>query len=159
MIRSFSPERSPRGGFFDGCGRKQSGVSAFRYPGTTAAQVARQAAGIALAGGLAAVPAFSEDLIPALTNGSVWVFPGRRATGKPPMVVASRSSMAPLDRLRRAAGEHDLARAAFTEVPKPPRMNCWASDTEVVLIERSWSASLLSNRSFASGRPVRTADV
>ncbi len=68
----------------------------------------RQAAGIALAGGLAAVPAFSEDLTLALTNGPVWVFPGRRATGKPPVVVASRSSMPSLERLRRAAGEHEV---------------------------------------------------
>ena len=35
----------------------------------TAAQGVRQAAGIALVGGLAAVPAFPDDLILALTNG------------------------------------------------------------------------------------------
>ena len=122
----------------------------------------RQAAGISLAGGLAAVPAFSEDLILALTNGTVWVFPGRLATGKPPMVVACRRSMPSLDRLRRAAGEHDLVLAAFTEVPKPPPDELLGLCTEVVLIERSRYASLCFRaaleQTVRKWRPVRTAD-
>jgi hypothetical protein len=80
------------------------------------ARRSRQAAGMALA----AVPAFSRDLILALSNGPVWVFRGRRATGKAPVVVASRCSMSSPERLRRAAGEHELVLAAFIEVPKPP---------------------------------------
>jgi hypothetical protein len=47
-------------------------------------------------------------------------FPGRRTTGKRPMVVACRSSLPSFDRLRPAAREHRLVLAAFTEVPKPP---------------------------------------
>ncbi|MDE3160141.1 MAG: hypothetical protein KGM92_15340, partial [Acidobacteriota bacterium] len=58
----------------------------------------------------------------------------RRVTGKPPMVVASGSSMPALDRLRR--GEHDLVRGAFTEVPEPPPDEPLGLSSEGVLIER-----------------------
>jgi hypothetical protein len=85
----------------------------------------------------------------------------RRVTGKPPMVVASRSSMPSLGRLRR--GEHDLVRGAFTEVPEPPPDEPLGFSSEVVLIERNRSASLCFRaaleQTVRKWRPVRTADV
>ena len=77
VIAGIEQKRSRPGGFSAACGRKQAAVAAFGHLShTTRAHVVRQAAGIALAGGLAAVPAFFENLILALTNGTVWVIPG-----------------------------------------------------------------------------------
>jgi len=50
----------------------------------------RGAARIALAGGTVHEPAAGEESLLALTDGSVACFPGRAATGKPPVLVTAR---------------------------------------------------------------------
>ena len=87
------------------------------------------AAGIALRGGPRAPAVYSEALFLALTDGSVSVFPGRPATGKPRVLVASPYLPFPLSHggavrmynlMRRAAEEFDLVLVAFTEHAAPP---------------------------------------
>ena len=64
---------------------------------------------------------------------------------------------------REAAGLHDLVLAAFTDVPKPPPDEVLGLSSEVVLIERSRSASLgfraALEQTVRKCRPVRTADI
>ena len=68
--------------------------------------------------------------------------------------------MPSLDRLSRAAGEDELLLAGFTEVPKPPPDELLGLSSEVVLIERSRSASLCFRaaleKTVRKWRPVRT---
>ena len=75
------------------------------------------AAGIALRGGPRAPAAYSEELFLALTDGSVSIFPGRPASGRPRILVASPYVPFPLSHggavrmynlMRRAAEEYDL---------------------------------------------------
>ena len=88
-----------------------------------------RAAGIAFAAGLARPPSTPRTLFLALTDGSVSVFPGRPATGKPRVLVASPYLPFPLSHggavrmynlMRRAAEEFDLVLVAFTEHAAPP---------------------------------------
>jgi GT2 family glycosyltransferase/glycosyltransferase involved in cell wall biosynthesis len=92
-----------------------------------------------------------------LVNGEVAVFPGRAATGKPVIVVASPYVPFPLSHgaavriynlMRRAAVDFDLVLVAFTEqslpVPRELREIC----TEIVTIRRAGSHALPSR-----GRP------
>ena len=57
----------------------------------------------------------------------------------------------------------DLVLAAFAEVRKPPPDELLGVSSEVVLIERSRSASLCFRaaleQTVRNGRPVRTADI
>jgi GT2 family glycosyltransferase/glycosyltransferase involved in cell wall biosynthesis len=125
------------------------------------------ATGIALRGGPRGVPAYSEDLILALTDGSVSVFPGhvaghpagdpaghpagRPATGKPRVLVASPYLPFPLSHggavrmynlMRRAAVEFDLLLVAFTEHAAAPPPEVLAMCAEVVLVRRAGSHAL-----------------
>ena len=74
-------------------------------------------------------PSTPRTLFLALTDGSVSVFPGRPATGKPRVLVASPYLPFPLSHggavrmynlMRRAAAEFDLVLVAFTEHAAPP---------------------------------------
>jgi hypothetical protein len=109
------------------------------------------AAGIALRGGPRAPAVYSEDLFLALTDGSVSVFPGRPATGKPRVLVASPYLPFPLSHggavrmynlMRRAATEFDLLLVAFTEHAAPPPPEVLDLCAEVVLVRRAGSHDL-----------------
>ena len=109
------------------------------------------AAGIALRGGPAAPAAYSEDLFLALTDGSVSVFPGCPATGKPRVMVASPYLPFPLSHggavrmfnlMRRAAEEFDLLLVAFTENAAAPPPEVLDLCAEVVLVRRAGSHDL-----------------
>jgi glycosyltransferase involved in cell wall biosynthesis/GT2 family glycosyltransferase len=113
----------------------------------------RVAAGIALAGGAVAAPAYPEESFLALTGGAVAAFPGRTASGKPRVLVASPYLPFPLSHggavrmynlMRRAAAEFDQVLVAFTgklETPPPELLDICA---EVVLVQRAGSHSLPS---------------
>jgi GT2 family glycosyltransferase/glycosyltransferase involved in cell wall biosynthesis len=109
------------------------------------------AAGIALRGGPGAPADYSEDLFLALTDGSVSVFPGRPATGKPRVMVASPYLPFPLSHggavrmynlMRRAAEEFDLLLVAFTEHAAAPPPEVLDLCAEVVLVRRAGSHDL-----------------
>jgi GT2 family glycosyltransferase/glycosyltransferase involved in cell wall biosynthesis len=109
------------------------------------------AAGIALRGGPRVPAAYSEELFLALTDGGVSVFPGRRATGKPRVLVASPYLPFPLSHggavrmynlMGRAAVEFDLLLVAFTEHAAPPPPEVLDLCAEVVLVRRAGSHDL-----------------
>jgi len=109
------------------------------------------AAGIALQGGSRAPAVHSEELFLALTDGSVSVFPGRPATGRPRVLVASPYLPFPLSHggavrmynlMRRAAEEFDLLLVAFTEHAAPPSPEILQICAEVVLVRRAGSHAL-----------------
>jgi glycosyltransferase involved in cell wall biosynthesis len=109
------------------------------------------AAGIALRGRPRAPAVYSEALVLALTDGSVSVFPGRPATGKPRVLVASPYLPFPLSHggavrmynlMRRAAEEFNLVLVAFTEHPAPPPPEILQICAEVVLVQRAGSHAL-----------------
>ncbi|HEY7387785.1 MAG TPA: glycosyltransferase family 2 protein [Bryobacteraceae bacterium] len=97
-----------------------------------AAQEALQNAAVtALAGGPATPPELSEDLILALTNGTVFVFAGRPASGKPLVVVVSATA-------RVAKREdRDQILVAFTDIAAPPANAILDVCVEVVLVRRT----------------------
>ena len=110
-----------------------------------------RAAAIALRGGPRAPASYSETLFLALTDGSVSVFPGRPATGKPRVLVASPYLPFPLSHggavrmynlMRRAATEFDLLLVAFTEHAAPPPSEVLDLCAEVVLVRRAGSHDL-----------------
>jgi GT2 family glycosyltransferase/glycosyltransferase involved in cell wall biosynthesis len=95
--------------------------------------------------------AYSEELFLALTDGSVSVFPGRAATGKPRVMVASPYLPFPLSHggavrmynlMRRASSEFDLLLVAFTEHAAPPPPEVLDLCAEVVLVHRAGSHDL-----------------
>jgi glycosyltransferase involved in cell wall biosynthesis len=109
------------------------------------------AAGIALRGGPRAPATYSEDLFLALTDGSVSVFPGRPAGGKPRILIASPYIPFPLSHggavrmynlMHRAAVEFDLLLVAFTEQAAPPPPELLDLCAEVVLVRRAGSHDL-----------------
>ena len=109
------------------------------------------AAAIALRGGPRAPAAYSETLFLALTDGSVAVFPGRPATARPRILVASPYLPFPLSHggavrmynlMRRAAEQFDLVLVAFTEQAAPPPPEILAICAEVVLVHRTGSHDL-----------------
>ena len=109
------------------------------------------AAGIALRGGPGAPSAYSESLFLALADGSVSVFPGRGATGKPRVLVASPYLPFPLSHggavrmynlMRRAADEFDLLLIAFAEHAASPAPELLDICVEVVLVSRAGSHDL-----------------
>jgi GT2 family glycosyltransferase len=90
----------------------------------------REAAAIALAGGPATPPKFSEELVLGLTNGTVFVFPGRPATGKPRVLIAG-------PRLRASVREdRDSVLVALTETVTTPPADLLNACVEVVLVRR-----------------------
>ena len=117
----------------------------------------RTAAAIAVAGGVVETPEYPEERFLALAGGVVAVFPGRAASGKPRVLVASPYQPFPLSHggavrmynlMRRAAGEFDQVLVAFTEKLAPPPAEVLAICVEVVLVQRTGSHSLPS-----TGRP------
>jgi glycosyltransferase involved in cell wall biosynthesis len=109
------------------------------------------AAGVALRFAPRFPVAYSEDLFLALTDGSVSVFPGRPATGKPRVLVASPYLPFPLSHggavrmynlMRRAAVEFDLLLVAFTEHAAAPPPEVLDLCAEVVLVHRAGSHDL-----------------
>jgi GT2 family glycosyltransferase/glycosyltransferase involved in cell wall biosynthesis len=93
----------------------------------------------------------SEADILALTNGSVSVFPGRSATSKPRVLIASPYLPFPLSHggavriynlMRRAAAEFDQVLVVFTESLEPPAPEILDIAVEIVLVRRAGSHSL-----------------
>ncbi|HEY7388058.1 MAG TPA: glycosyltransferase [Bryobacteraceae bacterium] len=93
----------------------------------------------------------SEAEILALTDGSVSVFPGRAATGKPRVLIASPYLPFPLSHggavriynlMRHAAAEFDQVLVVFTESLEPPAPEILAIAIEIVLVRRAGSHSL-----------------
>jgi GT2 family glycosyltransferase/glycosyltransferase involved in cell wall biosynthesis len=122
-------------------------------------EILREAARIASQHGArpASAAGLPEDLILALTNGSVSVFPGRKNSGKMRVLIVSPYVPFPLSHggavrmynlMRRAAKEFDQILVAFSDTPGPPPAEVVEIFTEVVLVRRIGSHSLPSN-----GRP------
>ena len=115
-------------------------------------------AGLAAAAHQPAVPVLTGDMrFLDLCNGEVAVFPGRAASGKPVILVASPYVPFPLSHgaavriynlMRRAAADFDMVLVAFTEeshpVPRELREIC----AEIVTVRRAGSHALPSR-----GRP------
>jgi GT2 family glycosyltransferase/glycosyltransferase involved in cell wall biosynthesis len=113
--------------------------------------VVKEAAAVALAGGPATRPEYSEDLFLALCSGGVSVFPGRAARGKPVVMVASPYLPFPLSHggavrmynlMRRAAEHYDHVLVAFTEESAPPPQELLEICSEIVLVRRHGSHEL-----------------
>ena len=105
-----------------------------------------QAPRIALAGCRAPRDTAPEDLFLALTDGSVSVFPGRAAAGKPLVLIASPCLPLPYSHegadqmyhlVRRAAAEFDQVLVAFTEDPAVPPAELTQIFTEIVLVHHT----------------------
>jgi GT2 family glycosyltransferase/glycosyltransferase involved in cell wall biosynthesis len=122
-------------------------------------EILREAARIASQHGArpASAAGLPEELILAFTNGTVSVFPGRKASGKTRVLIVSPYVPFPLSHggavrmynlTRRAAKEFDQILVAFTDTPGPPPAEVVEIFTEVVLVRRTGSHSLPSN-----GRP------
>ena len=103
------------------------------------------AARIALAGSIAPRQSESEDLFLALTDGSVSVFPGRTAAGKPRVLIASPYVPYPLSHggavrmynlMREAASTYDQILVAFTETRAEPPRELMDLFAEIVLVHR-----------------------
>jgi len=97
--------------------------------------VLRQAAGIALRGGpaLRGCPALgardSEEMLLALTNGSVAVFPGRAPAGKPrELVTAPLSALPP-------PGDGDAVLVTWVDKLAPPPLEALERFIEIVMVE------------------------
>ena len=100
----------------------------------------REAVRIALTGGPVVRPQWSEALILALTNGTVFVFPGRAPTGRTRVLIASP------DLQRCAATEFDQVLVAFSvDIAAPPAQVLDAC-VEVVLVRSTGGDSSLSFR-------------
>jgi glycosyltransferase involved in cell wall biosynthesis len=106
---------------------------------------------IAREGGPPGKPEYRESLFLALTDGSVSVFPGRPATGRPRVLVASPYLPFPLSHggavrmynlMRRAAAEFDQVLVAFTEQHAAPPAEILELFAEVVLVRRAGSHAL-----------------
>ena len=100
-----------------------------------AREALRQAAAIALAGGPAIPPKVSEEFVLALTNGTVFVFPGRTLTGKPRVLLAAATPRATYRE------DRDQILVAFTETPAPPAAALLNTCAEIVLVRRGPSAT------------------
>ncbi len=99
-----------------------------RAPQSAAARrVLRKAAGIAI-GGPAQRPIYSEEMLLALTNGSVAVFPGRPASGKPHKLIAARLSDVP------ATADCDQIVITWVDRLAPPPAQVLARAVEVVMV-------------------------
>ena len=126
-------------------------------PGNAAWAALRQAPAIALGGGPWYRCRFPENLFLALTNGTVTVFPGKAANGKPRVLVASAYLPFPLSHggavrihnlTARAAADWDQILVAFTETDAPPAAELLDRFVEVVLVRRTGTHAAPS-----TGRP------
>ena len=99
-------------------------------------QALQVAPSIALSGGPALPPKLSEEFCLALTNGTVFAFPGRPATGKPLVLVASNTPPAV------HYEDRDPIAIAFTNTTAVPPPEILADYIEVVLVRRGPSAAL-----------------
>jgi GT2 family glycosyltransferase len=105
-----------------------------RAPHDSAAREAlRQAAAIARRGGPAMNSRTSEELILALTNGTVFVFPGHKPTGNP-RHLATVPAGRPADR--------DSILIRFADKPATPESKELMSHIEIVEVQRGPSAEL-----------------
>ncbi len=93
--------------------------------------------GIAMHGGPAEAPKLAEDSVLALTNGTVFVFPGRAPASVPPIVVAGRSPQQPPAPLGRPE-----VLVSFAEQPGPPPRDVLEGFVETVVVQRGPAASL-----------------
>jgi hypothetical protein len=89
----------------------------------------RQAAGLALRGGPALRPPYSEEMLLALTNGTVAVFPGLQPAGKPWKLVSAPLSSVPL------AADCDQILVTWVDKLAPPPPQVLARCVEVVMVE------------------------
>jgi glycosyltransferase involved in cell wall biosynthesis len=111
-----------------------------------AVRLLRQAPAMALRGRCSAPPPrLEEEVILALTDGSVSVFSGRPPSDKPRIVIASPYLPFPLSHggavrmfnlARRAAADFDQILVAFTEASDPPAAEVLDIYTEIVLVRR-----------------------
>ena len=124
-------------------------------PGNAAWAALRKAPAIALRGGPWYPCRFPEDLFLALTNGTVTVFPGKAASGKPRVLVASAYVPFPLahggavrihNLTSRAAADWDQILVAFTDNDAPPAAELLERFVEVVLVRRTGSHTVPSRR-------------
>ena len=111
----------------------------------------REAPAIALSGGPAGRPEYPEERFLALCSGAVSVFPGRPATGKQRVLVASPYLPFPLSHggavrmynlMLRAAEGFDLILVAFVEEAGTPPRELLDLCAEVVLVRRPGSHEL-----------------
>ena len=95
--------------------------------------------------------ALPEESFLALTNGSVSVFPGRKPSGNPRVLIASPYLPFPLSHggavrmynlMRRAAAEFDQVLVVFSEVAQPPAPEILEIFVETVLVRRDGSHAL-----------------
>lgn len=99
-------------------------------------QTLRQAVRIGCLDGPAGVPVLSEDQVLALTNGTVFIFPGRPPTEKPRTVLVD-SSPRQVPRT-----DHDEILVALTDRPAAPPPEFRARYLETVLVQKGPSADL-----------------
>ena len=131
--------------------RRLWGQAMVRLRLRAAHHVLREALGIALAGGPAGPSQIPEELFLALTNGTVSVFPGRAASGKPRVLIASPYRPFPLSHggavrmynlMRRAAADFDQVLVTFTDTAEPPFPEVLELCVEVVQVRRTGTHSL-----------------
>ena len=153
LARSVSDPKVFRHHWAQAVGRLHAGAR----PGTEARAALRQAPAIALRGGPWYPCRFPEDLFLALTNGTVTVFPGKAASGKPRVLVASAYLPFPLahggavrihNLTTRAAADWDQILVAFTETDAPPAAELLDHFVEVLLVRRTGTHAAPS-----TGRP------
>lgn len=99
-----------------------------------ARQALLQAAAIARSGGPATASEIPEEEILALTNGSLWMFPGRSPAPRPRVLFVGSSPQAMLAKMKNAAAECDPVLLAFTDAAAPPSPEVLACCVEAVLI-------------------------
>jgi O-antigen biosynthesis protein len=87
-----------------------------------------EAAGLALGGGPARSPRYSEETLLALTDGSVAVFPGRQPRGRPRKLIAAPPSDIP------AVGDSDPILVTWVDQLAPPPPEILADFVEVVMV-------------------------
>ena len=88
----------------------------------------REAAGLALRGGPARSPRYSEEMLLALTDGSVAVFPGRAPLGRPRKLIVAALSALP------ATGDSDPVLVTWADQLAPPPREVLARFVEVVMV-------------------------
>jgi GT2 family glycosyltransferase/glycosyltransferase involved in cell wall biosynthesis len=137
--------------------RTVSDPKLFRELWRTSPRYPEGAATIALAGGPAGRPEYTEALFLGLCSGAVSVFPGHAASGRPRVLIASPYVPFPLSHggavrmynlMRLAAAQFDLILVAFTEQHAPPPPELLAICAEIVLVRRPGTHELPSR-----GRP------
>jgi GT2 family glycosyltransferase len=95
-----------------------------------------RAAGIALSGGPVATPKISEESVLNLTNGTVWIFPGRAPGGRPKAVLSSGSLASAQDVIRHTSATADPILVSWTDKADPPPTTLLDACLEIVLVRR-----------------------